>query len=64
MDLLSMVNTEDKIEVALMSKRAVNLFQIPPMASSKGHCAEEWRGKQFWTGVCRIMMEGADKCKV
>jgi hypothetical protein len=52
--------------MTLMNKRPVNVFSIPPIASSKGHKAEDWRGKQIWTGFCRIMMEGApsNKCKV
>lgn len=52
--------------MTLMNKRPVNVFQIPPIASAKGHKAEDWRGKQIWTGFCRIMMEGepSNKCKV
>ena len=64
MDLLSMVNQEDSIEITLMSKKTVNVFQIPPIASSKGHKAEDWRGKQMWTGYCRVMMENNKKCKI
>jgi hypothetical protein len=65
MDLLGMVSKEDVIEMTLMTKRPVNMFQIPPIASSQGHKAEDWRGKQIWTGLCRIMMEsGTNRCKV
>jgi hypothetical protein len=52
------------IEIALLTKRTVNVFQIPPMASAKGHKAEDWRGKQMWTGFCRIMLENNTKCKI
>ena len=45
MDLLSMVSQQDNIEIALMNKKTVNVFQIPPMQSAKGHSAEDWRGK-------------------
>jgi hypothetical protein len=45
MDLLSMISKEDAIEITLMNKRPVNLFQIPPIASASGHKAEDWRGK-------------------
>ena len=54
----------DVIEMTLMTKRPCNVFQIPPITSSSGHKAEDWRGKQMWTGFCRVMMEGADKCKI
>ena len=54
----------DVIEMTLMNKRACNVFQIPPITSSSGHKAEDWRGKQMWTGFCRVLMEGADKCKI
>ena len=54
----------DVIEMTLMTKRPCNVFQIPPIASSSGHKAEDWRGKQMWTGFCRVMMEGDDKCKI
>jgi hypothetical protein len=65
MDLLEMVSKPDVIEMTLMTKRPVNMFQIPPIASAKGHKAEDWRGKQIWTGLCRIMMEsGTNRCKV
>ncbi len=47
-DLMTMVQDVEGFEITLMPKVAVNLFQIPPVASSKGHCAEDWRGKQFW----------------
>ena len=51
--------------MTLMTKRPVNMFQIPPIASSKGHKAEDWRGKQIWQGMCRIMMESVtNRCKV
>jgi hypothetical protein len=43
-----MVSKEDVIEMTLMTRRPVNMFQIPPIASSKGHKAEDWRGKQIW----------------
>ncbi len=60
-----MVSKEDVIEMTLMTKRPVNMFQIPPIASSKGHKAEDWRGKQIWQGMCRIMMESVtNRCKV
>lgn len=64
MDLLSMVSKEDVIEITLMTKRTVNVFQIPPITTSKGHSAEDWRGKQIWTGLCRVMMENNNKCKI
>ena len=38
-------NEVGKIEVALMQKRPVNVFQIPPAASAQGHCSADWRGK-------------------
>ena len=58
------VNNEQAIDMTLMNKRPVNVFQIPPIASSTGHRAEDWRGKQMWTGDCRVLMEGSTKCKI
>ena len=52
------------IEVQLMNKRPCNVFQVPPITSAAGHKAEDWRGKQIWTGFCRVLMEGSDKCKI
>jgi len=40
-----MFGGNEKIEHQLMSRRPVNVFQIPPIASSHGHRAEDWRGK-------------------
>ncbi|CDW91370.1 adaptin ear-binding coat-associated protein 1 necap-1 [Stylonychia lemnae] len=64
MDLASQLAQIDTIMITLMNKRVVNAFQIPPIASAKGHKAEDWRGKQIWTGYCRVMMEGGSICKV
>ena len=36
---------EPVIDMTLMNKRSVNVFQIPPISSSAGHRAEDWRGK-------------------
>lgn len=59
-----MLSKIDAIEITLMSKRPVNVFQIPPIASAKGHKAEDWRGKQMWTGNLRVMMENTNICKI
>ena len=52
------------IEVALMQKKQVNVFQIPPAASAQGHCSADWRGKQIWTGKCQVMHELHKCCKI
>ena len=57
-------NEVNKIEVALMQKRTVNVFQIPPIASAQGHCSADWRGKQIWTGKCQVMHELNTCCKI
>ena len=57
-------NQVDKIEVALMQKRQVNVFQIPPAASAQGHCSADWRGKQICTGKCQVMHELKHSCKI
>lgn len=59
-----MVSQMDVIQITLMNKRPVNVFQIPPVASASGHKAEDWRGKQIWTGYCRVMMENNDVVKI
>ncbi len=59
-----MFEGSEKIDMTLMIKRAVNVFQIPPITSSAGHRAEDWRGKQMWTGFCRVLMEDSKKCKI
>mmetsp|Transcript_15359 Transcript_15359/g.25968 ORF Transcript_15359/g.25968 Transcript_15359/m.25968 type:complete len:127 (-) Transcript_15359:552-932(-) len=50
--------------MTLMPKKNVNVFSIPPLTSAKGHRAEDWRGKQIWTGTCRVFMEGKDTCSI
>ena len=52
------------IEMTLMPKKVTNGFQIPPLTTAKGHVAEDWRGKQMWTGHTRVVMEGSEKCKI
>lgn len=52
------------IEMTLMPKKMCNAFQIPPLSSAMGHKAEDWRGKQMWTGHCKIVMEGSQLCKI
>ena len=52
------------MEMALMQKRQVNVFQIPPIASAQGHCSADWRGKQIWTGKCQVMHEINKCCKI
>jgi hypothetical protein len=37
---------------------------MPPMASAKGPCSQDWHGKQIWTGNCRIMLFNSTVCKV
>lgn len=69
MDLLELGSSTvpavtELIDITLMNKRVANVFKIPPMSSSKGHKAEEWRGNQVWTGLCRVMMDNLNRCKV
>ena len=64
MDLASVLSKPDLIEMTLMTKRPVNVFQIPPLAAATGHKAEDWRGKQIWTGYCRVMMDSNNVCKI
>ena len=53
-----------KVEIALMQKKHVNVFQIPPVSSAQGHRSEDWRGKQMWTGKCQVMHEPGKCCKI
>lgn len=55
---------QSEVMLTLMNKRPTNAFQIPPITSAQGHVAEDWRGKQMWTGFCRVMMEGSTKCYI
>lgn len=41
---------EDQIEYVLMTKREVNIYQIPPSQTARGHSVEDWRGKQMGKG--------------
>ena len=41
---------EDDIAITILNLRDVNVFQIPPVASARGHKAEDWRGSQIWKG--------------
>ena len=54
----------EKAEVQLMTKRKVNVYQIPPVRSGQGHCSQDWSGKQMWTGDCKVMSELGTKCKI
>ena len=55
---------QQNIEVCLLTPRPVNVFQMPPMSSAKGHCSQDWHGKQIWTGHCRIMLVNSVVCRV
>lgn len=48
----------------LMTKRPVNVFQVPPVTSAAGHYAESWRGKQMWTGDCQVKTRNSSKCVI
>ena len=48
----------DFLDIMLMTKRECNAFQPPPVSSSRGHKAEDWRGKQMWKGFCKINQRG------
>jgi hypothetical protein len=50
--------------MTLMHKKPCNVFSIPPLTSAQGHRAEDWRGKQIWTGNCRVTMNGKDVCLI
>ena len=45
-----LADSEVRVEITLMNKRQINMFQIPPITSAKGHKAEDWKGGQMWTG--------------
>lgn len=49
----------DIVDITIMNKRDVNAFQPPPAASSRGHKAEDWRGKQMWKGKCQLIQRGS-----
>ena len=49
----------DDIEYALLNKREVMIYQIPPASSSNGHKAEDWKAC-IWRGRCRIVGKGKD----
>ena len=42
-------------KVTLLTPRGCNAFQIPPPATSRGHKAEDWKGKQIWKGQIQII---------
>lgn len=37
---------------------------MPPMSTAKGHCSQDWHGKQIWTGFCRIILVNSVVCRV
>lgn len=49
----------DDIEYALLNKREVMIYQIPPASSSSGHKAEDWKAC-IWRGRCRVVGKGKD----
>lgn len=53
---------DTEIEMKLFSFGETMLFQVPP-ATSRGHCASEWKAHFVWKGKMEIVMRGA-KCKV
>eukprot|EP00826_Nyctotherus_ovalis_P007330 TRINITY_DN11820_c0_g1_i4.p1 TRINITY_DN11820_c0_g1~~TRINITY_DN11820_c0_g1_i4.p1 ORF type:complete len:241 (+),score=65.59 TRINITY_DN11820_c0_g1_i4:68-790(+) len=58
-----MESSEDtEIEMKLFNFGETMLFQVPP-ATSRGHCASEWKAHFVWKGKMEIVMKGA-KCKV
>ena len=52
------------MEITLLKKAPVTCFQIPPVQTAKGHCSQEWSGKQMWTGNVRIIMIDSLICKI
>ena len=44
-----------QVELSLMREKPVIVFGIPPMSSAKGHMSAEWRGKQMWKGLCKVV---------
>ena len=46
---------EEEYTSTLMTPRDWNAFQIPPPATSRGHKAEDWRGKQIWKGQVTVL---------
>ena len=64
MDLFGDSGSNQACEMTLMNKRVTNAFQIPPVSSHMGHKAEDWRGKQMWTGHTKVTMEGSSVCKI
>jgi len=52
------------MEIALLSKRQVAVFQAPPITSAKGHCSQDWHGKQMWTGNIRVTMRDSKVCSI
>ena len=52
---------EEDYTITLLTPRDCNAFQIPPAASSRGHKADDWRGKQIWKGQIQVINKG-NKC--
>mmetsp|Transcript_18306 Transcript_18306/g.42849 ORF Transcript_18306/g.42849 Transcript_18306/m.42849 type:complete len:349 (-) Transcript_18306:136-1182(-) len=51
--------TDDEIEYALLHKREVMVYQVPPAASAAGHKAEDWK-QCIWRGKMRVVGKGQD----
>jgi adaptin ear-binding coat-associated protein 1/2 len=54
---------EEEIEYPLFSNSNGMVFKIPPMSTTHGHRAEDWRGKCCWQGLITIT-ENRGKSKV
>ncbi len=54
---------EDLIQYKLFEYSNGLLFNIPPMASTAGHRAEDWRGKCVWKGLIQ-MFEAGETAKI
>lgn len=48
----------DKVELVLADLPECHVFRLPPRSGAGGFKAEEWEGRNIWTGRCRVIAHG------
>ncbi|KAL7746328.1 hypothetical protein RI367_008336 [Sorochytrium milnesiophthora] len=55
---------DSTIETTLLIVREVQVYRLPPRATTRGYKAQEWEGGHVWTGRLKIVQRGAAECLI
>ena len=50
-------NFEEEIEILKLRKEDAHIFELPPMSSSEGHCAEDFK-ELIFRGEMKMFLKG------